>query len=469
MGAFVAQKVATLVSLFFLARYLGELDFGRFAIALSIPSALEALSDLGLSWALVREGAGRPDLARGLAVATLPPKLALGGLTVLVTFAVSWSLSFPAELVEVAVLLAVAKAIDSLTYLARAVFQAHERMEFDAAAQSLDAVVRLALTIYALIGGFGLVGLAKALVVAAAIVFAGTAAEALRRFLIPVRPAWGLVPGLFAAGLPLAAVWLLESVTLRLGIVLSGQGLGSEAAGNVAAALRLIEPLLAIPALIATALLPLTSRHLIEERATVPWLFRSSVKMAVLGGLAVAVVLFGAGPSIVAVVFGAEFGEAREIIRVLAASIVFLYVHMLLVPLLLALRRQRALIGAQMLGVAVNAATVSFTLSLGPVAVAIGLLLGEIAVVAVLVATVSELRDFGALGALGTGVLGLVPAGVALAAAPLGELPATALAVLALLVEIRSFGVMEQREIVYLAGVGPGFGRLSRLLLAPIR
>lgn len=467
--AFIAQKAATFASLFFLARYLGELDFGRFAIALSIPTALEAISDLGLSWALVREGAGRPEHARRLAAAALPPKLVLGALTVVLTFAVTSSLSLPAELVEVAILLAVAKALDSLTYLARAVFQAHERMEFDAAAQSLDAAVRLALTAYALLGGFGLIGLAKALVIAAAIVFVGTAAETIRRFLLPVRPAWHLLPGLFAAGVPLAVVWLLDSVTLRLGIVVSGQGLGGEAAGNVAAAIRLIEPLLAVPALMATALLPLTSRHLIEQRATVPWLFHSSVKMVVLGALAVSIVLFGSGPAIVALVFGAGFEQARDLIRLLAPAVVLLFVHALLVPLLLALRRQRALIVGQLAGVVVNLAVVSVALASGPGAVAIGLLMGETTVIAFAILTVRELRDFGVVGALRTAALGVLPAAMIVGVGPLGELPSTALALLALLLEIRLFKVVAQREIVYLEGVGPGFGRLSRLLLAPLR
>lgn len=467
-AAFVAQKAATLLGLFFLARYLGEFDFGRFAIALSIPTALEALTDLGLSWALIREGAGRPALARALAVATLVPKLVLAALTVAVTFFVCWSLSFPPELVEVAVLVAIAKAFDSLTYLARAVFQAHERMEFDAAAQSLDAVVRLALTLFTLIGGFGLVGLAKALVVAAAIVFAGTAAEALRHFLLPVSPAWGMVPALFWTGLPLAVVWLLESINLRSGIVVTGMSLGSVAAGNVAAAFRLIEPLVAIPAVIATVLLPLTSRYVFEERPTIPWLFRSSVKTGVLLGLVVALILLGAGPLLVGAVFGAEFDEARQIIRFLALAIVVLYVHMLLVPLVLALRQQRALIVAQLLGVTVNVAVVSLATPLGTAAAAVGLALGEVVVVAVLAFAVRQLRAFGAVAALRTAVLGVAPAAIALTAAPLGEVVATSLALILLLVLIRSLRIMEPREMSYLEGIGPGFGRVSRLLLAPI-
>lgn len=468
--AYIVQKLATLASLFLLARYFGDTYFGGFAIALAIPTALEAIADLGLSWALVREGAGRPELARSLAVAALPPKFVLGALTVGMSLAIAGSLSLPAEVVEAAVLLAIAKSLDSLTYLGRAVFQAYERMEFDAAAQSLDAVVRLTLTVYALLGGFGLVGLAKALVVAAAIVFSGTAAIAVHRFVRPVHPRWDLLPHLFVAGLPLAAVWLLDSLMLRLGIVLVGERLGSEAAGNLAAAVRLIEPLLAVAALMGTVLLPLASRHLVEERATVPWLFHASVKMAVLGALAVTLILFGSGATIVELVFGREFAEARDLVRLLAAAVVPLFVHVLLVPLLMALRRQSVLIAGQLVGVAVNiVALLTLSHTWGAAAAVAGLFAGEVVVILVLVVSVSEVREFGVLGALGAVWL-LIPASSALAlSGPLGDVPATALALLILLAGVRLAGVVAPREIVYLEGVGPRFAWLSRALLAPLR
>lgn len=468
--AYVAQKLATLAGLIFLARYLGDADFGGFAIALAIPTALEAVTDLGLGWALVREGAGRPELARALAIAALPPKLALGGLTIGMSFVIASSLSLPGEVVDAAVLLAVARALDSVTYLSRALFQAYERMEFDAAAQFLDAVVRLALTVYAVLGGFGLTGLAKALVVAAAIVFAGTAAIAIHRFLRPIRARWGLLPGLVAAGLPLAAVWFLDGLMLRLGIVLTGNMAGREAAGNLAAALRLIEPLLGFAALASTALLPLTTRHVVEERGTVPWLLHASVKMAVIAGLGPTLVLVGSGATIVDLVFGREFAEARDLVRILALSIVPLFVRLLLVPLLLALRRQSVLIIAQLAGVSVNAVVVlGLGPAWGPAAAAAGLLGGEVVAILVAVAGVRELRQFDVLGAVAVVWLAIPASLGLLLTGAIGETAATAVALFMLFVGVRTFGVIAHREIVYLEGVGPRFGRLSRVLLAPLR
>lgn len=468
--AYVGQKVATLTAIVFLARYFGERDFGGFAIALAIPTALEALTDLGLGWALVREGAGRPEVARALTVAALPPKLALGVLTVGASYAIASSLSLPEDVVVAAVLLAVARALDSLTYLGRALFQAYERMEFDAAAQLLDAVVRLTLTVYAVIGGFGITGLAKAMVVAAAIVLAGTAAIAMHRFLRPVRLDLALLPGLFIAGLPLAAIWLLDGLALRVGVIFVGDALGKEAAGNLAAATRLIEPLLGVASLAATALLPLSTRHLVEERGTIPWLFHATVKVATIGGLAATIVLVGMGSRLVDAVFGEGFAQARDLIRPLALSITPLFVVVVLTPLLLAMRRQASLIGAHLVAIVVNAIVLMVGQSMfGPAAAALGLLACEVAVIVVLLALVPDLRMPGVIGALGVVWL-VVPASLGLALAPvIGDIAGTVLSLAILMAGVRIFGVIDPREIAYLEGAGFRFGRLGRMLLAPLR
>ncbi len=466
----VATKLATLASIFLLARYLGDELFGRFAIALAIPTALEAFADFGVSWALVREGAGRPDLARRLAFAAAPAKLAPGAAMVGLTFAIASSLSLPADVVQTAVLLAVAKALDSLTYLGRAVFQSYERMEFDAAAQALDAVVRLLLISYALLGGFGLVGLAKALVVAAAIVFAGTAAFALHRFLRPIEVDLGLLPGLVAAGLPLAAVWLLDNLSLRIGTVLVGDRLGAVAAGNYAAALRLIEPLLALPAMVGTVLLPLTTRHIVEERATLPWLFQASVKMTCLAALTATVVLLGAGPLVVRAIFGPDFQAAPGLVRIIALAVAPLFIHGLLLPFLVAFRRQIPLAVSLLAGVLINGTLLlALTPSFGATAGAVALLAGEVAMIGIAVVLVPDLRELRLLQALRVLLLGVPSVAVLLLIPVVGEVASTTLALLVMLVLVRWLRVVDQRELVYLQHAAPGLGWMSRALFAPLR
>lgn len=462
--SFVVSKISTLIAVFALGHYLGEEFFGRFAIAFALPAALESLADLGISWALVREGAGRRGELSDLAIGALLPKLALGSLMVATTVAVAMLLRLPAEVVEAALYLGVARALDSLTYLARSVFQAGEKMQYDAASFTVDGAVRLLLVLYGIASGFGVVGFAKAFAVASAITVAGTWIVAGHQFL---RPSGRIaIPGrLIASGLPLAVVWLLDNAVIRVGVILVGLQVGNAPAGGLAAALRIIEPLLGIPALFVSALLPLTTRHIIEERATLPWLLPASVRVGSLVASLATIAMAGLAPTIVGFVFGPLFELAGPLLRLLALALVPLFIRTILIAFLLAMRSQRRLILAQVAGTAANIGlSVALLPSLGPSGAVVGLISGEVisvAIAAVIVPSLRELeigRAFTVLPALAAGLAAL------LASAPLGEIPSTAIALAIFVAAVRWLKVIDDRDLRYMERAVPMFGRLGRVL-----
>lgn len=127
--------------------------------------------------------------------------------------------------------------------------------------------------------------------------------------------------------------------------------------------------------------------------------------------------------------------------------------------------RARASAGARVNGAVVLVASDAW----GPYAAAVGLFAGQVVAIAMVVALVPETREFGVLGSLGVSWLAAPAAVPLLLAGAIGGVAATSLALLVLLAAVRSFRVVAPREVTYLEGVGPRFGRLSRLLLAPIR
>lgn len=462
-----ATKVTALVTVFLLARSLGDDLFGRFAIALAIPMSVEAIADLGLGWAIVREGAGRPEFARRLAYAALGPKLVLAGASVAVSYAFAVTVGLPGQIVEAMLFLALAKAADSLTYLFRAVFQANERMDYDAAALTFDGALRLVLVVYAVAGQFGLVGFAKAYSVSSLIVLAATATFCFHRLLRPVAWDATLLRHLFAAGAPLAVVWLLDGIGGRVGVLIVGARLGDAAAGNFAAALRLIEPLLAIPALMSTAMLPLAARHIVERRETLPWLFEATFKIAILVAGAATLIFLGLGRPLVAIIFGAEFVEARALIGPLALSLGPLFAHGLLLSMLVALRRQLSLVIAQAIGITVNVVVlVGLSSAAGTLAAPIALVAAEIATVGSAFALVPDLRKL-RLAHLARTVALAAPAALVLPTAQLiGPAAATGLSLVALLAMARLGRIIEPREIAYLESTSPLLGRISRAVFS---
>ena len=467
------SKGTTLIALFLLGHYLGDAPYGRWSVALAIPLSLDALGDLGLSIVLIRKGAGRPGVVRGLVADMLPVKLLLAGLLVAGTYGASAALGLSAEVAEVALFLGVAKALDSLTWFARSVFEASERMEYEAVSLVLDAVVRLGFVIYALAGGFGLVGIAKAYVLASAIVVVATWLIAGRRFLTGLRPRFAprASLALVGLGLPLALVWFFEGLALRVDTILLGGALGDAAAGRFSAAARLVEPLLIVPLVMGMAMLPLVSRHLLEGRDTPSRLFRSGLHLGMVVAYAELLVLVGLAERILGTVFGPDFIEAAPVLRVLAFALIPLSARAILVNALTAHGSQHRLLLAQVAGNVVNVALALAVLrAFGEIGVAIAVFAGEIVTVAVAIAHLRGIVRVDLGDAARTLAAGAPAIAVLLVLERwLDPVVATGAALLALAAAVRALGVVNPEERAYFETVAPRFRGAVAMLLGPAR
>lgn len=409
LSGHIVSKAGTLVAIVLLARYLEPVYFGQFAVALAIAASLEAIADLGVSQAVVREGAGRPDRLRRLVASLAWPKLTLAAALPLTSWATAVLLGLPSDVVEATLWLGIARGLDSLTTFARAVFQAREQMAYDAASLTADSFVRVAFAGYAIASGFGTVGIAKAMALAALVVLLGTAVVCVKLTgLRPGRPDLGLALSAIGMGLPFAAAWLLDSLVLRIGIVVAAAEPGAAAAGRFAAAARLAEPTLIIPAMVGAALLPLTSRHLLEGVIPAARVLTASLKVSILAMGGVAVVAFASAPLIVDVLFGPAFAGSILVLRVLSISLLLSATRVVLTYGLLAVRRGPELVGAQAIGCVVNVvAAIALVHALSEVGLAVAVLLAEVGTVIVL------LRMSGEVAAEATRSLLLVAAALA--------------------------------------------------------
>lgn len=470
--AHAVSKATTLVALYLLTRYLGEATFGRYAIALAFPMALEAVGDLGLGTVIVRGGAGRPDMVRRDVLAAVPAKIVLAIVTVAGSYALALALGLSGEMVETTVWLAVAKAFESLTGLANAVFEAFEHMEYEAASLVAGGGVRLAFTVYALVNGFGLLGLVKALALSAAVVMAGTIVVAIRRFiganglLAPSLPRAAVLVG---AGAPFALVSFFEVIALRVDTIAVGRLAGDAEAGLFAAATRLVEPFVVLPTVMGAALLPVASRHLFEERGTLPSLFRGSQKLAVTFAAAIVLVLVGLAPQLVVLLFGEGFAEAAPAVRLLAVALLPLFIRPALARFLLALHRPARLVLSQGSGLLVNLLVALVLIPQhGPNGAAVAVIAGELVTVALSLVFLHGLEDLIVVDVL-PALVPIVPGALVLAVGLLlDHFVGTALGVLALFLGVRTLRVFDEVEVRYLQEAMPVLGGMSRFLLAPL-
>lgn len=372
-------KATAFITLLLLAHYLGSFEFGRFVVALAATQLADYMSDFGMNQAVVREGAGRTQHFQEVLSAIIPVKVLLAAMSIAVSVALVFASGARPDIIEIAFYMALVQALSTLTGLLRAVFESFERMEFEALSVALDGWIRLGAVLFALVAGFGLLGIAKVQAIAALVVFSATLVVVLHRF---VRPAlgwsWERTAGLLVIGLPFSLVWLAVAADQRINSLLLERLAGEQQVAFFGAAVRLVEPALIVPSVLAVAFFPLAVRHDRAGLRTFGILLVSTQKGLLILSLPLLLLLWLAAPQLIAFVFGGEFSRAEVPLRLLAPAVVLLFSRIGLAQALLAIEAWRPALLVQGLGVLSNVfVALAMIPAYGESGAAVALLVGE--------------------------------------------------------------------------------------------
>jgi len=370
-----------LLLLFVIAgRVLGDVEFGKFSFALALGTIFETLMDFGLQQVTVREVARDRSRATSVLHHALGIKLlwSTGGLAALILTATllrsEWDVRWTCYLIGGAL---VAR---SFMFTIRSVFQGLERFGWDAVVVLGDRGLLLVCGVTALVGGYGVLGLATAFVIARGLALAVGAwiteaqlggvgvtydSVAWREL---QRSAWPF--GIFLVVLNLYAY--VDSVML-------GVMRGDVETGIYGAAYRVYEGVGYVPGVIASVLTPrLSSLYVVDRRAHVRLVF-----WGLLGSVAVALLVtlvgFVFAEPAMRLLFGDRFVASAQPLRVLCVGFVFVFAVWTLHATAISANNSRLLIRAALVGLIVNVAVNVVTIPrLGATGAAAATVVGEL-------------------------------------------------------------------------------------------
>ena len=146
-------KILSTILVIFIARYLGDVEYGKFAFALSFTGLFFILMDLGTRILIVREIAQNRKEASKIVANVLMLKF-LSSIFVYVLILVSaYGLKYNTETIIAIAIAAAGLVFDSLSMTVGSIFQAFERLEIPAIMRTIRIAVRLAVTLPLLISG----------------------------------------------------------------------------------------------------------------------------------------------------------------------------------------------------------------------------------------------------------------------------------------------------------------------------
>jgi O-antigen/teichoic acid export membrane protein len=347
-----------------LVRHLGAVGFGQYTLVLSLMALVQGVTEGGLGAVGLREYAVLDEQRRHammreiLGLRILLTAIGIAGAVLFTVIA-----GYQAEIVTGTLVAGGGLMLLVLFNLVSIPLAAGLRLGWLTAAEVARQAVITLLTVVLVVVGAGLVPL-LAVQIPAGLVSLAVALAIVHR-LVPLRASfdrlrwWELVRDT----LPYAAAIAISAIYFRITIVLMSLVSTETETGFFSVSYRVIEVLVGVPLLLASAAFPIISRSARDDRDRMRYASQRTLDLMLMAGVWMALVLSLSAPFVIDVLAGPGFGESVGTLRVQALALACTFVAVPCGFVLLALHRHRAILVGNFAPLALG---VALTLALAP-------------------------------------------------------------------------------------------------------
>jgi len=363
-GAYTASVLLGLVSAPLLIRHLGISAFGGYVAVLSLVTIVSGLTEAGLNAIAVREYATMQSAERARLMANLlGVRLALGLVGVACAVAFAAAAGYSGGLVAGTALAGLGMVILMGQSLLTVPLQVELRLGWVSLLELLRQLVAVVFIVALVLAGAGITAFLATNIPAGVVVLAITAVLVRRR--ATPWPAFevGTWWRLLRDTVPYAMAIALNAMYLRLAIVVMSIVAVPLQTGYFATSFRIIEALIGIPALLIGAGFPILVRAVRDDHDRFAAAAARTFELAVIAGCWMVVCLEIGAEIAIRIIGGADAEPAVPVLRIQAFALVATFVIVACGFPLLAERRYREVLLANVVGVA---ASLALTLALVP-------------------------------------------------------------------------------------------------------
>jgi O-antigen/teichoic acid export membrane protein len=360
VGTQVSGKVVallfSLLAIRVMTEYLGVDDYGKLAIVLSLIGLVVIVSELGISTVLAREVAKSPERADALGGTLFRFRLLSAAIVVGLALAATPFLPYASE-VKLGLLIALAGAFfQSIGRFPHAFFQVSLRMDLSA---FLEISYRLAILLLVIfVAGFdlGFYAMLAALSLAAFVWCVSSFILSRTFWKINVRAAAGASRPLIRDSFGLWLFTVFGLLHLQGDMILLSLMKPPADVAIYAIAFKFVEQALVLSGILMAVFFPILVRRMSESRDRGEEVIRKCSALLLVSAICVTLVLVVMAPQLVGIIASKEFADAEQVLRILALALPAMFAAAVYLHVLVALNRQRALIGIAISSLGLNVA-----------------------------------------------------------------------------------------------------------------
>ncbi len=327
------------------ARYLGVANFGILSFGLAFSGIMVIFADLGLSSLTVREVARDKELSEKYIKNIGLIKLILSLITFISSILILFIIGYGLETIIVVALITCYSLFASFSIMLYSLFQAHEKMEYQALGAVLNALLLLAGILLVIYYNMGILSFGLVYFFAGLFIFLFNFIICRWKFVLPRLeidlPFWR---ELFRGALPLSLAIIFATIAFKVDTVLLSILANNISVGIYSASYRLIEVLLFIPSVFIISVYPVFSLLYKSSRESLKFSYEKSFKYLTLISIPIAFGVTLLADDVILLLYGTQYTGAVLALKILIWAIPAIFLTDLSNIIFISMNRQNVVV-----------------------------------------------------------------------------------------------------------------------------
>lgn len=355
---FVGNSISKIIGFFSLiltTRYLGVENFGILSFGIAFVGMFNVLFTLGLNPLLTREISRNKAIASKYLGNVITIKLFLAGVIFCLIFIIMKIIGFNEIKVKIVYIITLSTIFTSFSETFYSIFQAYEKMEYQAISQVLSSILMLSGVYVATKCNFNIVNFAFLYVYVNFLVLFYVLITCKNKFTpFTLKLDIKFMKEVFKLAIPFAVSAFILNFYTRIDITMLSYMHGDKAVGYYSSAWRLIEIFTTIPAIYSTALFPAMSFYYVSSMEDLKNLYKNSFRLLFLLVIAIQIFVIVFADFLIPFLYGKEFTYAIKVIQILIWVLFPIFFNFLLGNLIAAINRQEMTVIFSFIGLLFN-------------------------------------------------------------------------------------------------------------------
>lgn len=335
-SALIGQKILSFIYFTLLARFLGPEVVGKYTFAIAFVTLFSMITDLGLSYVLIREVARAKERAQSYVQTVLAIKLVLAFVAYGAALGMAFILGHPTATLQLIALAGLIMVLDAFHFTLYGVLRGFQNLRYEA----IGMVVGQGITLV-----FGVIALALHLPLYAFLIALGMgsvwnvlfAIHSLKLGFVSTNKAkllqlwpclhWEIVRPLVRAAIPFGLSGIFVKVYSYIDTVLLQHMRGDLEVGFYSVPYKITYAFQFLPLALSAALYPALSAAWKQDTSRMRFIFERAVRYSILVSFPIVFGIAALAPEIILTIYGSAFASSITPLKISIFGLIFIFLY----------------------------------------------------------------------------------------------------------------------------------------------